>query len=121
MQPRQEPLARRSCEMACKYAKTNGGSVCESNAPLTSEMPIAGFEDRESHRTPFASASMDIEQNYLRCCGCVRLTTERTEGPEKSQEENRVPCLRCLRGEPVVPYAATLSAGARSADTAAAP
>ena len=33
-----------------------GGSVCESNAPLTSKMPIAGFEDRESHRTPFASA-----------------------------------------------------------------
>jgi hypothetical protein len=23
---------------------------------LTSKMPIAGFEDRESHRTPFASA-----------------------------------------------------------------
>ena len=34
-----------------------GGSVCESNAPLTSKMPIAGFEDRESHRTPFASAA----------------------------------------------------------------
>jgi hypothetical protein len=30
--------------------------VCESNAPLTSKTPIAGFEDRESHRTPFASA-----------------------------------------------------------------
>jgi hypothetical protein len=30
--------------------------VCESNAPSTSKMPIAGFEDRESHRTPFASA-----------------------------------------------------------------
>jgi hypothetical protein len=29
--------------------------VCESNAPLTSKTPIAGFEDRESHRTPFAS------------------------------------------------------------------
>ena len=34
-----------------------GGSVCESNAPSTSKMPIAGFEDRESHRTPFASAA----------------------------------------------------------------
>ena len=30
--------------------------MCESNAPLTSKTPIAGFEDRESHRTPFASA-----------------------------------------------------------------
>ena len=37
--------------------KEIGGSVCESNAPLTSKMPIAGFEDRESHRTPFASAA----------------------------------------------------------------
>ena len=37
-------------------ARKYGGSVCESNAPLTSETPIAGFEDREDHRTPFASA-----------------------------------------------------------------
>ncbi|MFZ0311617.1 MAG: hypothetical protein WAL85_02810 [Candidatus Korobacteraceae bacterium] len=26
-----------------------GGSVCESNAPLTSKMPIAGFEDRSAY------------------------------------------------------------------------
>ena len=42
--------------LTCKSLKVNGGSVCESNAPLTSKMPIAGFEDREGHRTPFASA-----------------------------------------------------------------
>jgi hypothetical protein len=39
--------------------------VCESNAPLTSEMPIAGFEDRESHRTPFASARSPSVTNRL--------------------------------------------------------
>jgi hypothetical protein len=32
-----------------------GGSVCESNAPATSKMPPAGFEDREDHRTLCAS------------------------------------------------------------------
>jgi len=36
-------------------AENRGGSVCESNTPATSEMPPAGFEDRESHRTPCAS------------------------------------------------------------------
>ena len=35
----------------------HGGSVCESNAPATSEMPPNGFEDRESHRTPCASTN----------------------------------------------------------------
>ena len=45
------------CHSVSKPLRKYGGSVCESNAPLTSKMPIAGFEDRESHRTPFASAS----------------------------------------------------------------
>jgi hypothetical protein len=39
----------------CNLLEANGGSVCESNAPTTSEMPPAGFEDREDHRTPCAS------------------------------------------------------------------
>jgi hypothetical protein len=43
-----------------------GGSVCESNAPSTSETPIAGFEDREDHRTPFASAV--VTANAARNC-----------------------------------------------------
>ncbi len=34
-----------------------GGSVCESNAPVTGLPPLAGFEDREDHRTLCASAS----------------------------------------------------------------
>jgi hypothetical protein len=32
-----------------------GGSVCESNAPATGNLPPAGFEDREDHRTLCAS------------------------------------------------------------------
>ena len=34
---------------------SNGGSVCESNTPATSEMPPAGFEDRDDHRAACAS------------------------------------------------------------------
>ena len=45
------------CDLANPVPGVNGGSVCESNAPLTSKTPIAGFEDRESHRTPFASSN----------------------------------------------------------------
>src|SRR5580658_9579770 len=47
-----------------------GGSVCESNAPLTPKMPIAGFEDRESHRTPFASAMHKRPSGTRTACGC---------------------------------------------------
>src|SRR5664279_2452649 len=56
MQPPRKTANHRSAEKPDKLLKTIGGSVCESNAPLTSKMPIASFEDRESHRTPFASA-----------------------------------------------------------------
>jgi hypothetical protein len=38
------------------YASVNGGSEWESNPPATGNLPPAGFEDRESHRTPCASA-----------------------------------------------------------------
>jgi hypothetical protein len=55
LMPEQEisSLIRRRCSY--NHLKTNGGSVCESNAPATSEMPPAGFEDREDHRTLCAS------------------------------------------------------------------
>ena len=33
----------------------NGGSEWESNPPTTSEMPSAGFEDRDDHQTTCAS------------------------------------------------------------------
>src|SRR5580704_6964939 len=56
MQPARSRGPSSNAKMICKSLKINGGSVCESNAPLTSKTPIAGFEDRESHRTPFASA-----------------------------------------------------------------
>ena len=52
-----KPLGSEGREDA-KLLKIIGGSVCESNAPLTSKTPIAGFEDREDHRTPFASVLM---------------------------------------------------------------
>jgi hypothetical protein len=45
MQPPRKTANHRSAEKPDKLLKTNGGSVCESNAPSTSEMPIAGFED----------------------------------------------------------------------------
>jgi hypothetical protein len=41
-------------------SKQTGGSVCESNAPTTSEMPSAGFEDRNRHRPAYASLSRSI-------------------------------------------------------------
>jgi hypothetical protein len=56
MQPQRTTGLSSNKKLVCKSLKINGGSVCESNAPLTSKTPIAGFEDRESHRTPFASA-----------------------------------------------------------------
>ena len=37
-----------------------GGSVCESNAPTTPEVPPAGFEDRNRHRPAYASLSRAI-------------------------------------------------------------
>src|ERR1700720_102725 len=36
----------------------NGGSEWESNPPATGNLPPAGFEDREDHRTPCASISI---------------------------------------------------------------
>src|SRR5664279_1744878 len=44
MQPPRKTANHRSAEKPDKLLKTNGGSVCESNAPLTSKMPIASFE-----------------------------------------------------------------------------
>jgi len=45
MQLPRKTANHRSAEKPDKLLKTIGGSVCESNAPLTSKMPIAGFED----------------------------------------------------------------------------
>ena len=38
--------------------KRNGGSVCESNAPVTSKMPPTGFEDRGHHQMTNASVAL---------------------------------------------------------------
>ena len=49
----------------------SGGSVCESNAPTTPEVPPAGFEDREDHRTPCASGKIATRRrptHLLRIC-----------------------------------------------------
>jgi len=46
--------------------------VCESNAPATGNLPPAGFEDREDHRTPCASvvstAYGSMLAGVLVCC-----------------------------------------------------
>src|ERR1700751_397558 len=46
--------------------KQIGGSVCESNAPTTSEMPSAGFEDRDRHRTTNASVLKRVQPSLER-------------------------------------------------------
>ena len=47
--------------------------MCESNAPSPSKMTIAGFEDREDHRTPCASESASV-RNKL----CLQLAPHMT-------------------------------------------
>src|ERR1035437_6054325 len=88
MQPPRKTANHRSAEKPDKLLKTIGGSVCESNAPLTSKMPIAGFEDRESHRTPFASAgritTTAIVNNLENASPCA------VTGPETSPHPNPV-------------------------------
>jgi len=42
-----------------------GGSVLESNSPEIAELPLAGFEDRKGHRTPFASAPIQFTGNIF--------------------------------------------------------
>ena len=41
----------------CRKLKLIGGSVCGSNAPVTSKMPPTGFEDRGHHRMTNASVA----------------------------------------------------------------
>src|SRR5207248_2926066 len=57
-----------------------GGSVCESNAPATSEMPPAGFEDRDDHRTACASVFSACFQIFkIRGVGKACQTRRRSE------------------------------------------
>src|SRR5258708_9103190 len=41
-----------------KPLDTNGGSEWGSNPPATGNLPPAGFEDRDDHRTAYASMPM---------------------------------------------------------------
>jgi hypothetical protein len=52
--------------VVCKLLK-NGGSVCESNAPATSEMPPAGFEDHQvTFDSPLIGTHVAVEARQRR-------------------------------------------------------
>src|SRR5256885_16935946 len=53
--------------------KNFGGSVSESNRPVTSKMPLAGFEDQKDHRLPCAS----VPQQKFLVSGCSFLVPSR--------------------------------------------
>src|SRR5947207_9868144 len=61
--------------------KNFGGSVSESNRPVTSKMPLAGFEDQKDHRIPCAS----VPQQKFLVSGCSFLVPSLTAKSLTSQ------------------------------------
>src|ERR1700757_5122596 len=65
-----------------------GGSVCESNAPTTSEMPSTGFEDRNRQRPAYASV-----RSYAPSASCSRLESSERENCSMAASFWRSPTL----------------------------
>ncbi len=70
--------------------------MCESNAPLTSKMPIAGFEDRlfPSKPPPLGPAvDLLIHCNLIRtCCNAIQTLLQLNSNNSKGLWEGSIFC-----------------------------